>query len=248
MNEPARFRPGDTGKTNEGCSYEVLEYNGWDNIRIRVDGGLLPWETTVYAANLKKGVVKNKMLPSVYGVGVVGVVDVTTQPAFYRVWLAMLKRVYKPTREQDVYSYADCFVCEEWLYLPNFKIWYDSQIKREGWQLDKDFIVEGNREYGPDYCIFLPQELNKFFGDCARNRGDFPVGVTYNSSTGKYVSRVCIDGKNKYLGSFTSVTEAHNAYRIAKAKQAKTLAMIWQGEIDRRAFVKLLKFSEESII
>ena len=46
-------------------------------------------------------------------------------------------------------------------------------------------------------------------------------GVTYWSNSGKYVAMICINGKNKFLGSFTTPEDAHAAYIEEKKKYHK---------------------------
>lgn len=78
-----------------------------------------------------------------------------------RNWLAMMRRCYDPKNNRNK-SYSDCSVCDEWKAFSVFERWY-SQNYVEGWHLDKDILVKGNREYSPDKCCFVPNEINCLF-------------------------------------------------------------------------------------
>lgn len=56
-------------------------------------------------------------------------------------------------------TYEGCTVCDEWLYFSNFKKWFDENYI-EGFQLDKDIIIRGNKVYSPQTCCFVPKEIN----------------------------------------------------------------------------------------
>lgn len=65
---------------------------------------------------------------------------------FYIKWRGMLERCYSKRSLIKNKSYSDCFVNKEWHLLSNFKKWFDKHYI-EGWQIDKDILVKGNREY-----------------------------------------------------------------------------------------------------
>ena len=76
-------------------------------------------------------------------------------------------------------------VVKEWLSLSNFKVWMEGQIW-EGNQLDKDLLIDGNKEYGPDSCVFIPRYVNVIFTDARFARGELPLGVTYHKRDENY--------------------------------------------------------------
>lgn len=55
----------------------------------------------------------------------------------------------------------------------------------------------------------LPNQENTFNSTIRK-------GYTYNKRNGKYLARICIDGKNKRLGEFKSEQEARQEYLKAK--------------------------------
>jgi hypothetical protein len=95
-----------------------------------------------------------------------------------------------------------------------------------GKDLDKDLIIRGNKVYQPDRCLFLSRQINSFLVECGAARGDWPVGVNFDKSKNKFLSR-CNDvlaKKLKYLGYFDSPDEAHQSWLSFKQKQASILA------------------------
>lgn len=96
-------------------------------------------------------------------------------PKFYKTWLGMLMRCYNSKTIKRKPTYIGCTVHEEWHSLSKFKEWFDDNYI-EGWALDKDLLVKGNRVYGPDTCAFLPPRINTLIAELKRD--DLLPGVT----------------------------------------------------------------------
>jgi len=78
-----------------------------------------------------------------------------------------------------------------------------------GKQLDKDILIPGNKEYGPEKCVFVSQELNKFF-NMHGNRGRKYLPGAYPHQRGHRVtSQITMNGKKKTLGQFDTELDAH---------------------------------------
>ena len=152
-----------------------------------------------------------------------------TDPA-YRAWASILKRAYDQKYHATHPTYSDVTVCKEWHSFSAFRVWWLDHY-REDWHLDKDLLSPGNREYGPDACIYIPGWLNSFTTDSGSSRGEFPIGVYLPRKTGKYQSqcRNPITGKNHLLGMFTSPEEANEAWLNYKLSIADRL----KKEMDR---------------
>ena len=147
-----------------------------------------------------------------------------TDPA-YRAWASILKRAYDQKYHATHPTYSDVTVCKEWHSFSAFRVWWLDHY-REDWHLDKDLLSPGNREYGPDACIYVPLRLNSFTTDSGSSRGELPIGVHIHKPTGKYRSHCCnpITGKQHALGLFTTPEAAHDTwlkYKLALADQLK---------------------------
>ncbi len=135
----------------------------------------------------------------------------------YRAWTSMLSRCYSKKRLDRFDSYIGCYVCDSWLLFSNFKEWFDKNYV-DGWQLDKDLIVNGNREYSPENCAYVPQQLNVLINSAKKIRGKYPLGVTYHKSSGRFRALVSIGSQQIHIGSFSNEIDAKNAYDRVKAK------------------------------
>ena len=167
-----------------------------------------------------------------HGIGV-NDVDYATRPTVngkcaadpaYRAWSGMLDRAYGKKFHEKQPTYVGVTACKEWHSFSSFRAWWLDN-HREGWQLDKDLLVVGNLEYGPDACIYVPQSLNIFTVDSGAVRGELPIGVCLDRRRGKYMAQCGnpITGKNHYLGRFTTPEAAHEAWLKRKLELADQL-------------------------
>ena len=143
---------------------------------------------------------------------------------FYQTWVNMLKRCYSEGWKKKYPTYEDCFVCEEWHSLKNFRAWMESQ-DWEGNQLDKDLLVKGNKEYSPETCAFVPRWLNNILLAPKSVDSKYPLGVS--SSRKNFQAATGGDGKAKYVGTSKCPKEAHAMWQIAKAEAIESCVAQW---------------------
>lgn len=165
----------------------------------------------------------------------------------HHVWEGMIERCYFKPRARNA-SYKDCSICEEWLIFSNFHKWfYDPQNGYiEGYDIDKDLLIKGNRIYSPATCCFLPPEINKVFIKQKKANGNLPVGVRQIKS-GRFIARVSKHGKLHRLGTFDTPEEAFNAYKTTKEQHIKELAELYfkEGKITEKVYQALIKYEVE---
>lgn len=144
---------------------------------------------------------------------------------FYKRWQGMLQRCYSKTAKIKFPSYVDCSISSDWLIFSNFKQWMERQ-DWNGKELDKDLLVEGNRVYSSEYCVFITQGVNAFLTDRASCRGDHPIGVSFDVVRGKFKSycRNPFTDKLETIGYFYDDKLAHLAWRKRKNELANQLA------------------------
>lgn len=133
------------------------------------------------------------------------------------IWLNIAKRL----RQDSSYSKSINLFTD----FHSFSSWCQDQygyMHKENngkyWSLDKDILVPGNTNYGPDKCLFVPQILNNLFETSMINKGQFLVGVYHSQNKKKFISR-CRDPflkKVLYLGTFDTAELAHKAWQAAK--------------------------------
>lgn len=133
----------------------------------------------------------------------------------YGAWKRMLERCYSEKCQEKYPTYKGCTVCEEWLTYSNFKVFYENCYV-DGWHLDKDLKVDGNKVYSPEACAFVPRDLNLLLLDRGAMRGDYPQGVCYDKYVGKFKSQCSVGGSVKSLGYYSTSEEASIAYKKFK--------------------------------
>ena len=240
-----KIQIGDIFDTNNYGKLVVLEYENTSNLKVKfIDTA---YETTTRANQLRKGEVRDRSLPSVYGVGIIGngitrVCGVETRD--HKLWNSMLCRCYDEKLHAYRPTYEKCSVSDNFKYLPYFEEWCHQQIgfDQVGWQLDKDILVKGNKVYSEETCCFVPAEINSLFIKCDRSRGEHPLGVSYHKRINKYSSTIGIGGGTRHLGYFSTTLEAFQVYKEAKEAQIKVVANRWKDQIDPRVYDALMNW------
>lgn len=175
----------------------------------------------------------------VYGVGIndyEGKASVNgVRLSSYRAWSNMLRRCYDIKSTETRPTYNQCTVCDEWLRYSVFKEWYDINFVPNTC-LDKDILIQDATVYSPETCCFVPNRLNVLLTDRARDRGEYPLGVSYSARMKKLTAYISIAGKNKNLGYFDDAETAHQAWVVAKKNYVRECAneAFFRGEISER--------------
>ncbi len=160
----------------------------------------------------------------------------------YDLWHAMLKRCYSKPYLEKKPTYIGCSVSDTFKYYHLFHAWCQTQIGfgKEGYQLDKDLLIKGNKLYSEDTCVFIPKSLNLLLTKAAAGRGLLPIGVTKNGS--KFQAQCNLVGKLKYLGLFDTPELAFQAYKATKEKYIKEQAELYKDSIEPRAYQALMNY------
>ena len=206
------------------------------------------YETTTQAISIRRGSVKDRLLPTVHGIGITGDSQVRVDGKHtkeYRLWNNMLKRCYSVGCQKVRPTYIDCSISENFRYLQYFKEWCNNQIgfnsvdeKGKPFALDKDILVKGNRVYNEDVCVFVPQEVNLLFTKRDKSRGEYPIGVSFHKSRGMLTATL----NNKYLGYFNTAEQAFQVYKTAKEAYIKEVANKWKDKIDPKVYEALMNY------
>jgi hypothetical protein len=181
----------------------------------------------------------------VYGIGITDITGIYGNDGrvipSYRHWSEMLRRCYSKKYQVKNKTYADCYVCDEWHYFSNFKEWFDLNYITD-YHLDKDIIKKGNKCYCPEYCCFVPHEINNIFTKVDRNRGNLPIGVTQYKGDNFFVAKIRKYGKEIYLGTFSDVQSAFMEYKKHKEAYIHEIAEIYKPTISRKAYNALINY------
>ena len=212
------------GKTfqsnNHGC-FKIVGYTS----STKVDVVFLEtgFKTTTHIALITRGEVKDCFKPTVQGFGIIGTENVRDNEGViletYRKWESMIGRVYSKSVKTDVNNpYFSTSISEDFRWFKDFRSWCEKQIGfgNQGWHLDKDILIKGNKVYSEDTCCFVPPEINTLILKADRIRGKYPIGVYEDKQAGKFKVRISVEGKHKHVGRYYCEKEAFYAYKVAK--------------------------------
>ena len=163
---------------------------------------------------------------------------------YYRAWYSMLQRCYSQNCLNNRPTYIGCSVSPEWHLFSTFRTW----MEKQDWQdkvLDKDIRIVGNKQYGPDACLFVTQKINCLFNTQRNRKGEYPVGVAKHNN--KFRVTVSQYKKTQYVGLYATIDEAAVAYRNAKAAVIVEHAQNEPCSVTRVALLKAAQEYKEGI-
>ena len=230
-------------------NFIILSYRNARNVSVKfTDTG---YSCEVELVEIRRGMVKDRHAPSVWGVGFIGTKYQTKVEGVllkeYRTWIDMLKRCYDDNYKRKRPTYKHCEVSGEFKSYEYFYEWCNKQIGFgvKGFELDKDLLVKGNKLYSKDMCVFLPHEINSALVKCDKSRGNNLIGVYFDSKSNKYSASIGGINGSKRLGTFKTEIEAFNAYKQAKEIRVKEIAEKWKDKIGIRAYNALMNYQVE---
>ena len=235
------YKIGDIVETDKYGDILVFYTNGWKNIGVRFQR--TGTERTTNSSDLRKGLVKDVMQPTMFSVGYLGKnwEDSKSKSAPYKLWKAMLQRVFDKNTKNT--SYVNVSVCSKFLNFSEFEKWVLScEYYNEYWDLDKDLLSGSEKIYSESTCCFIPREIN--VAVAKKSKGKHLKGV--RPSLGKFYASCRKGGVGKeYLGTFETELEAFQAYKEAKEDYIKSLANKWKDQIDPRVYDALIRYEVE---
>ena len=230
--------------------FKIVKYNGATDVEIQfLKTG---FEMVSQLTAIRNGNVKDRYLPSVCGVGILGakypseINGIRTRE--YGLWKRMLERCYSDKYQKKYPTYEDCEVSDNFKSYEYFYEWCNNQVgfSNQGWHLDKDLLMKSNKIYSESACVFIPQEINKVLVKHEASRGKHLIGVCWCKTHKAFKAQV---NRNKgglgHLGYFKTEIEAFKAYKQAKESLIKELAEKWKSQIDERAYEALMKYTVE---
>lgn len=160
----------------------------------------------------------------------------------YKIWKHMLSRCYSEVFKKKQPTYIDCEAADEWLLFSNFKRWFDEHYV-DGWHLDKDILVKGNKVYSPETCCFVPQEINGLFAKSNKKRGMCCIGVTRHGNG--FRALMMAHGQHERLGTYKTEVEAFEAYKRRKEEFIKETAELYKDLLESRVYEALYNYQVE---
>ena len=247
--EHEKHKVGSVHSTNKYGDIIITKYVNASNVHIKfLNTG---YETVTLNSCILSGEIRDRYFPSVHGVGIVGEESSRDSNGNklkeYFLWNHMLTRCYGKKAKLKLPSYEDCTASTNFKYFPYFKDWCSKQIGfgNEGWQLDKDILVKGNKIYSEDTCCFVPAEINSVFIKCDRSRGEYPLGVNYHKATRKFVAQISYRKIKTHLGLYDTAEDAFKSYKKSKEKLIKSLADKYMDVLDPRVYKAMVEYEVE---
>ena len=74
--------------------------------------------------------------------------------------------------------------------------------------------------YSPDTCVFIDPEINRLIASCSKTKGIYKSGVVARNDNKKnrFAASCSDNGRQKHLGYYDNIDEAHEAYCQHKYK------------------------------
>lgn len=215
------FNVGDIYKSRSFGDMEVISDEASRNVSVK----FLNTGNVVHGlqrGNVKRGNVKDVFFPTVEGVGFLGTTREVSKLPAYHCWKHMLVRCYsKSTRE----TYSDCSVSDPWKNFTIFEKWYNDNYI-EGYHLDKDLLVQGNRVYSEETCCFIPPWINSLIVEKFKIIDGCEAGVSMRKKkwTNIYNGLYNVQYAGVYLNRTKSLDEANSLYKEFKKLHFELLA------------------------
>lgn len=236
---PNDMKAGTILPTRKWGEVRILEYLGAKDVTVEfLNTGTV---RTTRSELIRKGIVDDPMHPSVFGVGFMGdgPYGSRTHRKEYQTWKGVLERCYCPKLKSVRPTYVGVTCNPQWHNFQEFAEWCQWQkgFGLKGWELDKDLISmqTGSRQYSPETCVFVPQELNAFLTKFSTKCTELPLGVT-RDKTGKDKFRAYLTYHGKdYSFRANTVEECYNWYLEKNSECTSDIIARFSSQIDERA-------------
>lgn len=131
-----------------------------------------------------RGEIRDPLKRTVYGVGFFGIGEHKSSSngvelSKYTAWTNMLERCYSEKFHKSRPTYKGCSVCDEWHNFQNFALWYEENCI-DGFQIEKDILIDGNKVYSPKTCEFRSCQENNQKAHSKNYRFKSPGGDIIN--------------------------------------------------------------------
>lgn len=240
-------RIGEVNYNNQNELMTIIEYYDANNIIVQFN----ETNKTKKCAyrEFQNGSVTDNFYPSVFNVGYIGDTSIVEEKRkikdSYKRWADMILRCYSEKHRERHPTYIDCFICDEWLCYANFEKWYNEnyyEVDEEKMQLDKDILIKGNKVYSQETCIFVPQRINAMFTKRNKERGKYPIGVSYSKKRCKFSAQV---QGYKWLGYYDTPEDAFKIYKEKKEELIKKVADEYKDKIPVKLYDALYAYKVE---
>lgn len=173
----------------------------------------------------------------------------------YRVYDGIFARCKSTEATDSIHKcYNKTTMWQGWIDDPkSFVKWYLEHYYEcgdEEMNVDKDLFGDGSDMYHPDFCCILPKGLNTLLANSKKHYREgetpenvLPLGVRYNSKTGKYSSEIQFTGAERPipLSEWDTAEEAFAEYKVMKQADILMVAAKYKESIPDYIYDALLK-------
>lgn len=150
----------------------------------------------------------------------------------YRAWRAMKARCYHVTSSSYVnYGGRGITICARWR--SSFEaLWADMGTCQTGLTLERR---DNDKGYSPDNCMWASRSQQTFNQRLRSDNTTGHRGVHWHTTNKRWTASLCLNGKTRHLGSFTTIDGAITAYEAARASilhlehRPKRPSAVWLG-------------------
>lgn len=205
------LRRGDRFTNTCGKVAEVISFKKYTEVTVRFEES--GYVNTFQLGALKRGHFKDL----IYGIGFnsgrhVAKTSDNSISKCYDCWRRILFRSTTEWWEKHP-TYTGTSVCDEWKDYSSFADWYSISCNNLDWDLDKDLLLNGNKQYSPEHCCFIPEEINKAIVVRSKLTGVSKKGNLFE-----------VYFRSKYVGNSRCFNEAQELYRKTKESEVRSLA------------------------
>ena len=243
----SKIETGTILKSNSYGDFKVIEARGSRDVTVEFT--LTGTRRVCRRSSVTDGSIVDPYFPKVAGVGFTGegvythsknkIDGKVSANRASRIWSGMLKRCYVPKNKNfSNYGGNGVYVASEWHNFQNFAEWYFEWDNGE-FELDKDLLCLGNKEYSKEKCILVPRDVNVFFKSNGTNKkSGLPIGVMFPKDTDRKNPR-----PKGYLGTweksprFFTAEECHFAYIEERLEKLKNLLEIHKNSVKDGRFL-----------
>ena len=149
--------------SNNSGEFEVIEKLTGGKSRIRFT--LTGTEKEVYNSNIARGEVKDEYYRTGHGT-CSGRIDGALKAHYLHArWNAMIGRIYNKNNPKfKTYGGNGVAICDRWhcfeYYVEDIESMENSEKIKDGWQVDKDTKIIGNKIYSKETCLIISLEDN----------------------------------------------------------------------------------------
>lgn len=238
---------GMTNKNSFGTEMKIIDYIDRYKVLIEFQDEY-KYHKYIDMANFRKGVASNPYDKTVLNAAYIGDGEYSKErdKECYTCWHNVLIRCFDPKYKEKYPTYKDVSIVDEWLNFQTFAKWYYDNIycvPNERMEIDKDILFKDNKIYSPDNCVFVPRRINSLLINNKSIRGEYPVGVDMHD--GRIRARCNTLNGSVFIGHFSTLETAFNAYKKFKENYIKQVADEYKEKIPEKLYKALYDFKVE---